>query len=264
MLIQIIIYPREQKRSEIVNLETLLESKGYRVTFPENSSKRGNDFSALNQSISSDVEITIVMSGIYWMKLSKQVDFKLLPNTIVVTSNPGLQFIWEIKPVVVVWKDKSFLNNILFAVKELSGKQIVFPARLSSLQRGDFGWTRRAVMEEPYAIKVWELVKKHILPGYKFKTWSVIKGFLKVEYEIIEITENSIVAKSKTAKSLQVIPKEDFFTLAIEWEDYKEGDILRSEWRNKTWFSSYIIGILHWMDCEGHLEKIKKELNVFQ
>src|SRR3990170_6323829 len=109
-------------------------------------------------------------------------------------------------------------------------------------------------MEEPFAIKAWETLREQVWPGYRFSTWSAKKGNLTGAFEIVNIAEDSVTVRSPTAKNLQIIPKVDFFKLAIDWIEYKSGNIPRHELRDKTRYSTYIIGLLHWLDIEGHLK----------
>jgi hypothetical protein len=50
---------------------------------------------------------------------------------------------------------------------------------------------------------------------------------------------------SPRAQNEQVVPKEDFEKVHAVWEHYCAGKVQRQEIRDCTWFSKYIISILH-------------------
>lgn len=255
MLIQIITGLSEHDQPTVVLIQQTLSSKGYEVRLVSiEQLLRTSNSEFFEQQPMSRANITIFLSGIRWDSLSTKIHPKLLPNTIVITSNPALPSVCDIRPVAVILWDKTLAENILRAVNTLAKSPILFPARSVSYKQAEFGWIRMPILEEPVAIKAWNAFREYVWSGFKFPSWSADKGYLATTFTIVKIDQDTITVQSSTAQNLQKVPKEDFLRLAIDWKEYKSGKIPRHELRDKTRYSTYIIGILHWLDAERHLE----------
>jgi hypothetical protein len=255
MIIQVITGSSEYDKPTEILIQQVLSAKGHKVNLvPIDKFIRTGNSEFLYQTITSRANITIVLSGIRWSNLSTRIPTRLLPNTIVVTSNPALQFAWEIRPAAIITWDKLLKKKIRLAINALVQLPVSFPARSVTYQRAEFGWIGRSIMEEPFAAKAWDALHEHVWSGHQFSTWSVHKGYLTGSFEIVNIAEDSVTVRSPTAKNLQIVPKRDFFQIAIDWKEYKSGKIPRHELRDRTRYSTYIIGLLHWLDIEGPLE----------
>ena len=257
-IIQIIAGSNEFERETVETIIESIEPKGYNcfIVSVEKFSNSDN-LQWLNESLDNNSQITIIISGIRWDSISKKVNPKMLPNTIVITANPTLQFYWDIKPSAIM--QYNIENNLLLAIQDLIKKSVSYPARSVSFQTSEFGWIRKQFLNEPFVINAWKALLKNVWPGYKFPIISDYKGNEEKKFEVVDITEESITIKSPTAIHPLKVPKNDFCKLAIVWIDYKYGYIQRHELRSKSRYSDYIIGILHWLDTEGHLSLDKIE-----
>jgi hypothetical protein len=109
-------------------------------------------------------------------------------------------------------------------------------------------------MEEPFPLKVWEVFRENIWPGYKFDSWSADSSYSKTKFQILEFSEDSFTVHSPPAQNFQIITKHDFFEIALLWNDYKHEKIQLNELLDLTKYFVYIISILRWLDDEGHLK----------
>ena len=65
---------------------------------------------------------------------------------------------------------------------------------------------------------------------------------------IVSVEAEAITIAPPRAKGFVRIPKEDFEAVWKHWGDFKAGKITRSELRELTTLSSYIITILQWLE----------------
>ena len=77
-------------------------------------------------------------------------------------------------------------------------------------------------MDEPFPVAAWKALHEHVWPGYKFPKKAAYNGYLTGAFEIVNIAEDSFTAQSPIAKNLKIVPKEDFFHLAVCLMIYKQ------------------------------------------
>lgn len=99
--------------------------------------------------------------------------------------------------------------------------------------------------------QAWNQIQTNLHPETKIPNWTALKKHRGNDIIIKLISKNEIHFKSPTANNMQVVPKDDFKVVWGVWEDYKNGKIIRSEVREMTRFSRYIINTFKWIDGEN-------------
>jgi len=101
---------------------------------------------------------------------------------------------------------------------------------------------------------VWTRLQSNLKPGKAIKNWTALRGYLGDTMKIVGVRSGYIAVNAPNASSTQVISKANFEKVWEVWSDYKSGKLPRHELRDITWFSKYIISILHWWEQEGGQE----------
>lgn len=95
---------------------------------------------------------------------------------------------------------------------------------------------------------VWREIQSTLKPNLVIPNWTIDNGYFGVAIKISSISSRVVYVTVPTAKNIQVVSKNDFEAVWKVWADYKTGRILRSEVRELTRKSRYVINILHWLD----------------
>jgi hypothetical protein len=95
---------------------------------------------------------------------------------------------------------------------------------------------------------VWTRIQSSLKPGTSIKNWTLLKGFLGDTMKIVGVHSLYIAVDAPHASTTQVISKENFRRVWEIWPEYKGGIFPRNQMRAITWFSKYIISILHWAE----------------
>jgi hypothetical protein len=95
---------------------------------------------------------------------------------------------------------------------------------------------------------LWPDLVSHLKLGQAIDNWTAFRGFLGDTMKIVGITDRYIEVEVPKAKTIQHVPKDDFRKVWEVWADYKSQNFPRSELREFTLFSKYIISILHWYE----------------
>ena len=95
---------------------------------------------------------------------------------------------------------------------------------------------------------VWSYLHTNLKVGTDIKNWTAFRGYLGDTMKVIAVRDNYIEIDAPNAKSLQIVPKDDFEKVWGVWSDYKAEKVKRYEIRDVTRFSKYIISVLHWYD----------------
>ena len=212
-----------------------------------------HDGAAISSLLDRKADVTIVLSGIRWSHLEKLASPALLPNPVVVTSNVMLQHIWSLKPAVIVqWSEDPYpaIREALLLLRA-GPVQFAEPGRTFSLQ-GRL-WIRRDAVMDANANRIWDSLRKRVWPGFKIRAWSFDHGDLGWEFSVVRLDDSYVTIRSPKAQHLQEVPKEDFLYVASLWPQYTTGGIPRNEIRDRTRYSTYILGLLHWLELERAL-----------
>jgi hypothetical protein len=86
--------------------------------------------------------------------------------------------------------------------------------------------------------------------GTKVPNWTVASGLRGDTFHIVSVSLTEVVAETPNAQHLQKIPMGDFAAVYDLWTGYTNGTVHRSEIRNVTRYSKYIISIYHWLETE--------------
>jgi hypothetical protein len=96
----------------------------------------------------------------------------------------------------------------------------------------------------------WMEIRKKLHRGQIIKNWTVYSDYLGDTMKVVDVGLESISIQSPRAENLQTIPKSDFESVWGLWSDYKAGKVRRSDLRDITRFSKYIISLLHWSETK--------------
>ena len=106
---------------------------------------------------------------------------------------------------------------------------------------------------------VWRYLEENLKPGMKVNNWTAFHGYLGDSMTIEAVSSRAIEVNAPKAKTIQIVPREDFQTIWEIWIEYKQDKIQRQEIREMTRFSKYIISILNWYEEEvrnpGHADQ---------
>lgn len=92
---------------------------------------------------------------------------------------------------------------------------------------------------------LWHRLRREISVGDTIRNWTRDSGYLGDEFTIYAVEAGFIKVDSPEATNIQHIPREDFENVYRHWCGYHAGCVLRSQIRDMTRFSKYIISILH-------------------
>jgi hypothetical protein len=105
-------------------------------------------------------------------------------------------------------------------------------------------------MEEYAFDTIWQTISTSLKPGMFIRNWTQLKGYLGDEMKVVEVSRGKVVIEAPNAKNLISVPREDFQRVWQVWLAYKGGRMQRQEIREMTFFSKYIISILHWIESK--------------
>jgi hypothetical protein len=94
----------------------------------------------------------------------------------------------------------------------------------------------------------WRLLIDRLNPGMTLPNWTVLKGYLGDDMNIVHVDKDEIVIDPPKAKTLQYIKRDEFERIWEIWPDYKAGKLQRQKIREMTYHSKYIFSILHWLE----------------
>jgi hypothetical protein len=103
--------------------------------------------------------------------------------------------------------------------------------------------------------QAWDALHGKLTVGLVIKNWTRDKGFIGDDFDVIEVAQDRIEVGSPNATNIQRVPRADFQLIYADWTNYRDGVTSRSELRDRTRFSKYIISIWHWLESEsgGHI-----------
>jgi hypothetical protein len=209
-----------------------------------------SDWNAINERLSHKVDVSFILSGIRWERLTKRLFSEKVPNPIVLTSNPALQYLWKLKPVLVIHWGGNINERISRSLQISSKLPLNYASHIGSYTQNNGVWVRRGA-EYPYsAIRAWYSLLEKARKGYEFETWSASKGKLGSKFHLIELREDLLKLKPESGKTIQTIKMEEFCSIAQKWPGYKSGNILRSQLVVESYHTSYILSLLHWLEEE--------------
>ena len=99
---------------------------------------------------------------------------------------------------------------------------------------------------------VWQELQNRLRPALIIPNWTCLKGYLGDTMRIEEVEDIEIVVKAPKAKALQHVSKANFEIVWKNWPAYKSGRMQRQEVREMTYYSKYIISILHWLETHSN------------
>jgi len=97
---------------------------------------------------------------------------------------------------------------------------------------------------------VWRELQRRLRPGTEVRNWTVLKGYLGDTMTVVAVRAETIEVDAPRAKNLVVVPKAHFKALWEIWALYTDGQVPRQEITEMTFYSKYIISILHWLEAE--------------
>jgi len=89
----------------------------------------------------------------------------------------------------------------------------------------------------------WGRICAAIGAGQVIHNWSAANGFTGGSFEVVEVAIDHIVVDPPKARNRQTVPRPDFESVLSVWPQYLAGSIPRSQLRELTRYSSYIISM---------------------
>jgi hypothetical protein len=97
---------------------------------------------------------------------------------------------------------------------------------------------------------VWRQLQRELHPQTEVRNWTVLKGYLGDSMKIVAVRAETIEVDAPRARNLVVVPKAHFKAVWEIWNLYTDGLVPRAELTKMTFFSKYIISVLHWLEME--------------
>ena len=94
----------------------------------------------------------------------------------------------------------------------------------------------------------WNALQNHLRVGSNIPKWTAYNGLLGGSFSITSVDPQFIEVDSPGAQDIQKAHRRDFESVYNLWDDYNQNIVGRHEIRDLTHFSTYIIGILHWLE----------------
>jgi hypothetical protein len=85
-------------------------------------------------------------------------------------------------------------------------------------------------------------------PGIEFRNWTILKNYIGDRMRVEDVNPSEIVVQAPKAKSALHVPRKEFEKIWEIWPEYKAERITRQEITDLTFYSKYIISILHWLE----------------
>lgn len=98
---------------------------------------------------------------------------------------------------------------------------------------------------------IWNCLQHQLRSHTVIRNWTVLKGYLGDTMTIVAVNKESIEVDAPKAKNMLVVPKADFEVVWEVWSQYKNHRVQRQEIRDMTFYSKYIISILHWLETKN-------------
>jgi hypothetical protein len=97
---------------------------------------------------------------------------------------------------------------------------------------------------------LWREIQRRGRAKPEVRNWTVLKGYLGDTMKIVGVHAETIEVDAPRAKNLVTVPKAHFQAVWQMWPRYKNRQVQRQELTEMTFFSKYIISILHWVEEE--------------
>jgi hypothetical protein len=107
---------------------------------------------------------------------------------------------------------------------------------------------RRIAMTQLDFNQIWVGIVNNLKPGTIIPNWTNLKGYLGDEMKVVEVKEDKLVIQAPKARKLIPVTREEFALIWPVWQGYKDGQVGRRQICDMTFFSKYVISILHWME----------------
>ena len=95
--------------------------------------------------------------------------------------------------------------------------------------------------------QTWAAIQQQLPPGTQIQNWTRDKGYLGDSFDIHAVQAAQIEIASANADNIQRVPAGDFVGVYALWQRYLAGRVRRSDIRDNTRYSKYIISIFHWL-----------------
>jgi hypothetical protein len=95
---------------------------------------------------------------------------------------------------------------------------------------------------------VWRRLQQVLQPGLEIPNWTIDHGLLGDSFTVAQVAPSYIEFTSPDALGILHVPASDFERVHARWLAYKAKEVRRSEIRDVTRFSKYILSTLHWLD----------------
>jgi hypothetical protein len=98
---------------------------------------------------------------------------------------------------------------------------------------------------------VWSYLSDHLRSGKKIEDKSTLSASRGESTTIVSIDADSITVAPPRAKGFVRIPKADFELVWRYWSDFQSKKITRTELREHSRFSRYILTLFQWYEDHG-------------
>lgn len=98
----------------------------------------------------------------------------------------------------------------------------------------------------------WIAISAALDPGTTIQHWSAAKGEIPGSFVVTGIDDTCVRIEGRQDDELyqRMIHRSDFRRVLDVWEPYCLRRVLRKQINSMTMHSTYVIGIIHWMDSK--------------
>jgi hypothetical protein len=246
MIAQLIIGPADEEMKTDQAIQTFLEEAGFQVNLLEvDKAVQLHQREMLVKRLSDQAVLTVANSGIRWNNVARLVSPELLPNSIVITSEPGMHSSLELKPVIILAREADLADRLFQAIKSLGDGMLHLPDRSGAYEETSYGLRLRERGGDA-PIDIWQRFSTFLYPGYRFST-RVRPDGSTTQFIITKIMDGMVVLKVEGSEQIIAVTKEDLGEHYEAWSKAKRGEAVKG-----ILINDYVMGILDWMD-DAHL-----------
>jgi hypothetical protein len=97
----------------------------------------------------------------------------------------------------------------------------------------------------------WSKAQHLLRNGVSVNAWGRDRGYTGTWFEVAIDNEGSLNVSSPTLSNTRTIRRAEFVKVAAKWEAYCAGEIPRTDLRDLSQNTTYILSILKWLEDAG-------------
>jgi len=96
--------------------------------------------------------------------------------------------------------------------------------------------------------EIWQAIQLRLKIGDTIPNWTALNGYLGDTMQIVDMDDDVVVFHAPNAKKNPRVYRAEFEKIWQIWKAYQSGRVRRQEITEISYFSKYIISVLHWLE----------------